>query len=79
MEHLYGNHKTPLVYVWLRVTSLEQLSKAKFSDELARPKVCKNVHKKILGILFDLVLKVKYSTILIFKAIFLCQKSAESL
>ena len=36
-------------------------------------------HKKALGIWFDLVLKVKYSKILIFKAIFLCQKSAKSL
>ena len=35
-------------------------------------------HKKVLGIWLDLVLKVKYSEILIFKAIFLCRKSAES-
>ena len=33
----------------------------------------------VLDILFDLVLNVKYSKILIFKVIFLCQKSAESL
>ena len=33
--------------------------------------------KMALDIWFDLVLKVKYSTILIFKVIFLCQKSAE--
>ena len=41
--------------------------------------VYENGHKKVLGIWLDLVLKVKYSKILIFKAIFLCQKSAESL
>ena len=34
---------------------------------------------RALGIWFDLVLKVKYSTIRIFKVFFLCQKSAESL
>ena len=39
----------------------------------------KKGHKKFLGIWLDLALKVKYSEILIFKAIFLCQKSAESL
>ena len=55
----------------VRVTSLEQLSIAEFSGEYTRPKV--------LGIWFDLVLKVKYSKILIFKVIFLCQKSAKSL
>jgi hypothetical protein len=61
------------------VTSLEQLNIAEFSDEQARAKFYENVHKNVLGIWFDLVLKVKYSTILIFKVIFLCQKSAESL
>ena len=40
--------------------------------------VYENGHKKVLGIWLDLVLKVKYSEILIFKAIFLCRKSAES-
>ena len=40
--------------------------------------VYENGHKKVLGIWLDLVLKVKYSEILIFKAISLCQKSAES-
>ena len=37
--------------------------------------VYENSHKKVLGIWFDLE---KYSKILIFKAIFLHQKSAES-
>ena len=45
---------------------------------LVRAKNYENGHKKVLGIWFDLVLKVKYSKILIFKVIFLCQKSAES-
>ena len=35
-------------------------------------------HKKVLGIWIDLEQKVKYSTILVFKVIFLCQKSAET-
>ena len=39
----------------------------------------KTTMQKVLGIWFDLVLKVKYSNILIFKAIFVCQKSVESL
>ena len=39
----------------------------------------KQGHKKDLVIWLDLVLKVKHSEILIFKAIFLCRKSAESL
>ena len=39
----------------------------------------KTVIKIVLGIIcLDLVLKVKYSEILIFNAIFLCQKPAES-
>ena len=63
----------------IRVTSLEHLSVAEFSGELTRANVYENSHKKTLGIWFDFVLKVKYSTILIFKVIFLCQKSAESL
>ena len=56
-----------------RVTSLEQLSVAEFRGEETKPKVYENGHKKVLGIWFDLVLKVKCSKI------FLCQKSAESL
>jgi len=57
----------------LRVTSLKQVSVAEFSGEQERPKVYENGHRKVLGIWLDLVLKVKYSTILIFKVIFLCQ------
>ena len=71
--------RTSAVHMYIRVTSLEQLSLAEFSGELTRTKVYENGHKKVLGIWFDLVLKVKYSTILIFKVIFLCQKAAESL
>ena len=56
-----------------RVTSLEQLSIAEFSGEYTRPKVYEKGPKKVLSIWLDLVLKVKYSKILIFKAIFLCQ------
>ena len=63
----------------LRVTSLEQLSLAEFSGEETRTKVYENGLKKVLGNWFDLVLKVKYSEILVFKVIFLCQKLAESL
>ena len=63
----------------VRVTSLEQLSIAEFSSE-STPKVYENGHKRFyIGIWFDLVLKVKYSKILIFKGIFLCKKAAESL
>ena len=61
------------------MTSLEQLSLSELSGEYTRPKVYENGHKKVLGIWLDLVWKVKYSKFLIFKAIFLCQKSAESL
>ena len=43
-----------------RVTSLEQLSIAEFIGELARPKVYENSHKKLLGVWFDLVMKIKY-------------------
>ena len=60
------------------MTSLEQLSLAEFSGEYARSKVYENDHKNVLGIWLDLVSNVKYSTILIFKVIFLCQKLAES-
>ena len=56
----------------IRVTSLEQLSVAEFS-------VYGNSYKKVLGIWFNLVLKVQYSTIQIFKLIILCQKPANSL
>ena len=55
-----------------RVTSIEQLSLAEFSGEYTRPNVYENGHKNVQGIWLDLVLKVKYSEILIFKAIFLC-------
>ena len=63
-----------------RVTSLDQLSVAEFSGG-QRPKVNENGLKNVLGIWFDLVLvlKVNYSTMLIFKVIFLSQKAAESL
>ena len=64
------------MYICSRVTSLEQLSLAEFSGELVRPKVYKNNHKSVLGIWMDLEWKVEYSTILVFKVIFLCQKSA---
>ena len=57
------------------MTSDKRLSLAKFSDEKALS--CE--YNKILGVWFFLVLKVKYSTILIFKVIFLSQKSAEAL
>ena len=53
------------------MTSLEQLSLAEFSCEQTRPKFYENGHKKVLGIWLDLVLKVKYSEILIFKATYL--------
>lgn len=61
------------------MTSLEQLNLAEFGGEKTRSKVYQNGHKKDLGIWLDLVLKVKYIEILIFKAIFLCPKSSESL
>ena len=72
-------HKCNCTYTYIRVTSLEQLSLAEFCGEYSRPKVYENGQKKVLGIWLDLVLKVKYSEILIFKAIFLCRKSAETL
>ena len=61
------------------MTSLEHLMVAEFSGEETRLMVYENDRKRVLGIWLDLVLKVKYSKILIFKAIFLCQKSAKSL
>ena len=66
-----------LVWSWsncffynIRVTSLELLRVVEFSGEQARPKVYGNGLQKVLGIWFDLALKVKYSTILFFKEIF---------
>ena len=52
-----------------RVTSLEQLSVAESNGDKVRPKVYErlNGHKKALGIWFNLVLMVKYSTILVLK------------
>ena len=52
------------------MTSLEQLSVAEFSGEQTRQKVYGNDHKKVLGVWLDLVLKVKYSKILIFMPFF---------
>ena len=52
------------------MTSLEQLSVAEFSGEQTRQKVYGNDHKKVLGVWLDLVLKVKYSKILISKPFF---------
>ena len=60
-----------------RVTSLEQLSLAEFRGDLVGPKVYENGHKNVPGIWIDLEWKVKYSTILGFKGIFLRQKSAD--
>ena len=51
------------------MTSLDQLSVAEFSGEQTNSKVYEKGHEKVLGIWFDLVLKVKCSTILIFKVI----------
>ena len=45
-----------------RVTSHEQLSLAEFSGECARPKVFENGRKNVVGIWFNLVLKVKIWT-----------------
>ena len=63
----------------LTLSDLEQLSVAEFSGGQVRPKVYENGLKNVLGLWFDLVLKVKYGTILIFKVIFQRQKLAESL
>ena len=41
------------------MTSLEQLSVAKFSGEKVRPKVYENSHKNVLAIRLDLVSNVK--------------------
>jgi hypothetical protein len=68
-----------LYYTDNKGTSIEQLSLAEFSGELVRPRFYENGSKDVLRIWFDLVLKVKFNTILIFKVIFLCQKSAKSL
>ena len=43
----------------IRVTSLEQLSVAKFSGKKARQKVYENGHKNVVAIWFDLVSHVK--------------------
>ena len=48
-----------LTLVHNRVTSLEQLSLAEFSGEYARPKINENEHKKVPGIWFNSVMKVK--------------------
>ena len=45
--------------MYLRVTSLEQLSVAEFSGEKARLKVYENGRKNVLVIWLDLVSKVK--------------------
>ena len=45
------------------------LSLAEFSGEQTREKVYGNGHKEVLGIWLDLVLKVKYSKILIDRTI----------
>ena len=39
-----------VLYIRVRVTSLEQLSLAEFSGEYARPKVYENGHKNVPGI-----------------------------
>ena len=70
--------KCRIFLLFFRVSSLEQLSLAEFSGEYARSKGYENDHENVLGIWLDLVSNVKYSTILIFKVIFLCQKLAES-
>ena len=51
--------KSALKFMKVRVTSLEQLSVAEFSDEYAKPKAYENDHRKVLGIWFYVVLKVK--------------------
>ena len=61
-----------------RVTSLEQLCLAEFRGDLVGPKVYENGHKNVPGIWIDLEWKVKYSTILVFKAIFIHPNSVES-
>ena len=80
-KHIQRNIQNHLFSTYLlgRVTSLEQMSVAEFSGVQTWLKVYENGHKKVLGIWLDLVLKVKYRKILIFKAIFQCQKSAETL
>ena len=59
------------------MTSLEQLSLVEFSGELGGPIFYEDNHKNVLGFWIDLEWKVKYSTILGFKGIFLRQKSAD--
>ena len=77
---LYENLKMPCRFFSVhitafRVASLEQLSLAEFSSGSVWPKVYENGHKNVLGIWINLERKVKYSTILVFKVIVLCQKS----
>ena len=67
-----------LTWPFFSVTPLEQLSLAEFRDEKTWPQLQLGVYKKILGLWFFLVLKVKSRAILIFKVLFLFQKSTES-
>ena len=76
MHFIYKRHPNSS---YSRVTSLEQLSLAEFSGVKALLQVYENSNKNGLGIWINLVSTVNYSTILIFKVIFLCQKLAESL
>ena len=75
MHFIYKRHPNSS---YSRVTSLEQLSLAEFSGVKALLQVYENSNKNGLGIWINLVSTVNYSTILIFKVIFLCQKSAKS-
>ena len=56
------------------VRVLEPLSLKEFRVS----KVYENSHRNVVGIWFNLEWKVNYSLILVFKVIFLCQKSTES-
>ena len=67
---MWTNDTTCLQSLHNRVSSLELLSRAEFSCEKTRLKVYENSHKKVLGVWLDLVLKVKYSKILISKPFF---------
>ena len=59
-----------LYYTDNKGTSIEQLSLAEFSGELVRPRFYENGSKDVLRIWFDLVLRVKFNTILILKSFF---------
>jgi hypothetical protein len=72
----FNAEKSTLIH--FRVTSLDQLCLAEFSGELVRPMVYENDHMNVLDIWIDLEWKVKYSTTLLFKVMFLCQKAAEA-